>query len=65
MGFVAKYHQYLMTSLSISPVTSKSGLSIDVLNRGMRKIMGWMEANELKLNLDKTEMLPMTKLLKD
>ncbi|KAF7244371.1 putative RNA-directed DNA polymerase from transposon BS [Varanus komodoensis] len=49
-------HQYADTQLYLS-FSTNPGEAVAVLNRCLSEVMGWMKANKLKFNPDKTEIL--------
>ncbi|KAF7248327.1 putative uncharacterized transposon-derived protein F52C9.6 [Varanus komodoensis] len=50
-------HQYADDTQLYLSFSTNPGLAVAVLNRCLAEVMGWMRANTLKLNPDKTEVL--------
>ncbi|KAF7249404.1 5-hydroxytryptamine receptor 4, partial [Varanus komodoensis] len=50
-------HQYADDTQLYLSFSTNPGEAVAVLNRCLAEVMGWMRANKLKLNLDKTEVL--------
>ncbi|KAF7246159.1 putative RNA-directed DNA polymerase from transposon BS [Varanus komodoensis] len=50
-------HQYADDTQLYLSFSTNPGEAVAVLNRCLAKVMGWMRANKLKLNPDKTEVL--------
>uniref|UniRef100_A0A8D2Q3W3 Reverse transcriptase domain-containing protein n=1 Tax=Varanus komodoensis TaxID=61221 RepID=A0A8D2Q3W3_VARKO len=50
-------HQYTDDTQLYLSFSTNPGEAVAVLNRCLAKVMGWMRANKLKLNPDKTEVL--------
>ncbi|KAF7239262.1 WD repeat-containing protein 90 [Varanus komodoensis] len=50
-------HQYADDTQPCLSFSTNPGEAVAVLNRCLAEVMGWMRANELKLNPDKTEVL--------
>ncbi|KAF7239998.1 Pro-neuregulin-1, membrane-bound isoform [Varanus komodoensis] len=57
LGEVIRSHQYAGDTQFYLSFTSAPGEAVAVLNRCLAEVIGWMRANKLSLNPDKTEVL--------